>query len=101
MPGEAPGSVAAKASIAHITSARGPGGRGGACSNEESPGSMELRCRVTPGGGPSPGERSSGTVPQKGHRPPSDGQGRKGAARAHRGFGNKAGTVNPTGCKTE
>jgi hypothetical protein len=33
----------------YMRAARGPGGRGGACSNEESPGSMEPRCRVTPG----------------------------------------------------
>src|SRR5437588_12577781 len=48
-----------------------------------------------------PQKRGSGTVPQKGYRLPSDGQGRKGAARAHRGSGDRAGTVNPTGCKTE
>lgn len=35
--------------FAYIAAARGPGGRGGACSNEESPGSTEQRCRVTPG----------------------------------------------------
>ena len=50
MPGQAARLVAASAPIAHIGRARGPGGRGGACSNEESPGSMEPRCRVTPGG---------------------------------------------------
>jgi len=50
---------------------------------------------------PFPRKRGRGTVPQKAFRPPSDGQGRKGAARAHRVFGNKGGTVNPIGCKTE
>ena len=42
--------VAAAAAVTHIAGARGPGGRGGACSGEESPGSTEQRCRVTPGG---------------------------------------------------
>jgi hypothetical protein len=53
--------------------ARGPGGRGLRKQGEESPGSMEPRCRVTPGGLPSFGDGSSGIVPQKGFRPASDG----------------------------
>ena len=33
-----------------MRAARGPGGRGSREGREESPGSMEPRCRVTPGG---------------------------------------------------
>ena len=56
MPREVAGLVAATPAIAHIAAARGPGGRGAFArkrlGNEESPGSMEPRCRVTPGGSP-------------------------------------------------
>ena len=34
----------------YMAPVRGPGGRGSRERGEESPGSMELRCRVTPGG---------------------------------------------------
>jgi len=36
--------------LAYVDPARGPGGRVEACFAEESPGSTEQRCRVTPGG---------------------------------------------------
>src|SRR4029078_5227165 len=50
MPGEIALAVAAKAAITHMQPARGPGGRGFRKRHEESPGSTEQRCRVTPGG---------------------------------------------------
>ena len=46
--------------------ARGPGGRVACRCTEESPGSTETRCRVTPGG---PGSPGSGKVPQRADRP--------------------------------
>ncbi len=45
---------------------RGPGGRVACKCTEESPGSTEKRCRVTPGG---PGSPGSGKVPQRADRP--------------------------------
>ena len=61
MPGQASRALAAKASIAHIAPARGPGGRGSRKRGEESPGSTEKRCRVTPGGFVFGGVRESAT----------------------------------------
>jgi hypothetical protein len=65
---------------------------------EESPGSSEERCRVTPGGSAQVG---LGTVPQKSYPRISMRKGRNGAVRAHRGGGNIAGKANPTGSKIE
>ena len=44
---------------------RGLGGRGGCKSGEESPGSTELRCRVTPGGVAALGPRLQGKCHRK------------------------------------
>ena len=49
-------------SIAHISPARRPGGRSLRDAGEESPGSTEVRCRVTPGGG-DPRESATESTP--------------------------------------
>ncbi len=57
-----PAIVAATPAMRHIALARGPGDRGGSNPGEESPGSTERRCRVTPGGPRlRPGFRESAT----------------------------------------
>jgi hypothetical protein len=71
---------------------------------EESPGSMGTRCRLTAGGGDPRDSATENKPPVQGRLAQADwprGQGRNGAARAHRAPGNRGGTVNPTGSKTE
>jgi hypothetical protein len=85
-----------------ISSVSRPDGRSASVAyqgGEESPGSMEARCRIISGGGD---PRDSATE----SKPPSyatalEGKGEKGAVRAHRVLGNKDGMANPTGSKTE
>ncbi len=92
-----PAALGPRARPRYIGPARGSGGRGSASSGgEESPGSMERRCRLTAGGGD---PRESATESRS--TAASARQGRKGAVRAHRASGNGGGTANPTGSKTE
>src|SRR5918993_5213394 len=48
----------------YIEGARGSGGRGPRKRGEESPGSLERRCRVTPGGG-DPRESATESIPPR------------------------------------
>jgi len=79
---------------AHRQGVSRPDGRfrnGRKAAGEESPGSIDMRCRITSGGG-DPRESATENEPL---RTPQGGrqQGWKGAARAHRGSGNGTGMV--------
>src|SRR2546421_10771096 len=67
---------------------------------EESPGSTEVRCRVTPGGG-DPRESATESTPPVRPGTPGGRQGGNGAVRAHRAAGNGGGRENPTGSQTK
>ena len=74
-------------------------GKGRKAAVEESPGSMETRCRVTPGGGD---PRESATESKPPPRPPGPGgKGERVRQERTARAGNGRGTVNPTGSKTK